>query len=545
MMVGAAGIVAGLEKPAPGALTAASEDPGVFNVMACGAKGDGIADDSDAIQSAIDAAQNYSRGNVSKGGVVFLPTGSYQVSKTLLITQAIKIFGHGQATIDGATHIVPTSLGFDVIKIVNVNWGVVLEGFLIKAYSYHGTGGHFLRIQACQHVRVRGVHLVNCWNGALVDSSGDVFFYDMNVSGADVAGEGRYGIKCTAASKGNPNAAQAINCMVSQWGQNVRTMDGFVLANGYNSFSAINSGALNCNRAYWSTKDGGTPPNFFVVSLGCSDHCNTAVALDDGSFTQFSELVVTSSYVDNINVGENITGPVAFSNCAIFTTGGNRPPHGAGYRITSTKAPSVSITGGSVRDTAGHAIDISGNASVLATGIAISAIQSGKSADGVAVSGSGNVTLAGLSITDIKHTAIRVQPEFTGILTFSGISQHNANRGLFDEGSTGTIVGSGSFRTNSAMDVDVSKNRSAATCIQTHGSIPAPFYPTPAVPKSGSPVQNATGTNCMIYLSRAQIRNVRVDGIDLGVQSAVYIPVNRSIELDYEGTLSWVWQRVT
>ena len=104
-----------------------------------------------------------------------------------------------------------------------------------------------------------------------------------------------------------------------------------------------------------------------------------------------------------------------------------------------------------MRDTAGHAIDISGNASVLATGIAISAIQSGKSADGVAVSGSGNVTLAGLSITDIKHTAIRVQPEFTGILTFSGISQHNANRGLFDDGSTGTIVGSGSFRTNSAM----------------------------------------------------------------------------------------------
>ena len=531
------------EQPALADQPLDEKDPGVFNALSYGAKGDGAADDSDAIQSAINAAQNFARGNV-KGGVVFLPTGSYVVSKTLLITQAVKIFGRGQATIDGATHIVPASLDFDVIKIVGVNWGVVLEGFLIKAYNYRGVGGHFLRIEGCQHVRVRGVDLTNCWNGALVDSSGDVAFYDLNVSGADMPGEGRYGIKCTAASKGNANATQAINCVVSQWGQHVRTMDGFVLANGYNSLAAINCGALNCNRGFWSTKDGGGAPNFLVVTLGCSDHSNTAVQLDDGGFTQFSELCVTSSYVDNIVIGKGMNGPISLSNCVVSTSGGNDPPHGAGYRILSELSPSVSITGGSVHDTAGNGLDISGNASVLVTGVGISAIQSGKNADGVRVSGSGSITLTGLSITQTKDFAMRVLADFTGVLAFSGIASRAFNRGLFDEGSSGTIVGNGSFRTNFVMDVDVSKNKNPATCIQSHASVPAPFDPTPAVPESGKPVLNSTGTHCMVYL-RGHVSKVVVEGINLGAQSAVCVPVSRKIEVHYSGELSWVWQRMT
>ncbi len=538
--VGAAGFLVASQKSALAAQPADENDPGLFNVLAFGAKGDGIADDTDAIQRAINAAGNFSKGNVSKGGVVYLPAGVYLVSKTLLITQAVKLFGQGQATIDGATHIVPASLGFDVIKIFGVTWGVVLEGFLIKAYFYTGTGGHFLRIEACQRVCVRGVHLVNCWNGALVDSSGDVNFSDLNVSGADVPGEGRFGIKCTAASKGNANATQALNCGVSQWGKNARTMDGFVLANGYNSLAAINCGALNCNRAFWSTKDGVYAPNFLVVSgVGTSDHCNTAIALDEGGFTQISGMFVTSSYVNNITVGKDITGPVAFSNCVISTSGGH------GYRIASARGPSVSITGGSVHDISGNAIEISGNSGVLATGVGISAIKTGKNADGVVISGTGNITLTGLSITEVKHCGIRVLPEFAGALIFSGISQQTARRGLFDEGSSGTIIGSGCFRANSTMDVDVSKNKSAETCIQSPGSIPSPFYPTPPVPPSGSPVLNATGTNCMVYLKGRHITAVIVDGIDFHVQTAVYLPVNRSIVVNYTGALSWVWQRMT
>jgi hypothetical protein len=112
LTIGTAGILAASGKTAA-AQSADGNDPAIFNVAAYGAKGDGIADDTDAIQKAINAAGDYSKGNVSKGGVVILPAGVYQVSKTLVIAQAVKIFGQGQATIDGATHIVPSSLSFD------------------------------------------------------------------------------------------------------------------------------------------------------------------------------------------------------------------------------------------------------------------------------------------------------------------------------------------------------------------------------------------------------------------------------------------------
>ena len=59
-------------------------DPGIFNVAAYGARGDGMADDTEAIQKAIDAAGNFSRGQASKGGIVYLPAGAYLVAKTLL-----------------------------------------------------------------------------------------------------------------------------------------------------------------------------------------------------------------------------------------------------------------------------------------------------------------------------------------------------------------------------------------------------------------------------------------------------------------------------
>src|SRR5208282_4983078 len=81
LTTGVAGILSISEKSALTSQAVEDKTQGIFNVMAYGAKGDGKADDSDAIQNAINAAQNF--GN---GGIVFLPTGSYLVSKGLLIT---------------------------------------------------------------------------------------------------------------------------------------------------------------------------------------------------------------------------------------------------------------------------------------------------------------------------------------------------------------------------------------------------------------------------------------------------------------------------
>jgi hypothetical protein len=71
----------------PSMLLTAPADPGAVTVQA---KGDGKADDGAAIQSAIDTA--FAKG---KGGIVFLPSGRYRVTRTLFVRSAVRILGVG------------------------------------------------------------------------------------------------------------------------------------------------------------------------------------------------------------------------------------------------------------------------------------------------------------------------------------------------------------------------------------------------------------------------------------------------------------------
>lgn len=66
----------------------APTDPRAITVKGAG---DGRADDSDAIQQAIDAA---AKGG--QGGVVFLPSGRYRISRTILLRSGVRLFGVGR-----------------------------------------------------------------------------------------------------------------------------------------------------------------------------------------------------------------------------------------------------------------------------------------------------------------------------------------------------------------------------------------------------------------------------------------------------------------
>ncbi len=70
------------------------ENPGVVSVKEFGAVGNGVADDTEAIQSAIDAAEE-----------VFLPKGNYKVTKTIRLRANTKLFGLGRhiSVVDGKT----------------------------------------------------------------------------------------------------------------------------------------------------------------------------------------------------------------------------------------------------------------------------------------------------------------------------------------------------------------------------------------------------------------------------------------------------------
>lgn len=80
---------------------------GVYNVLAFGATGDGIADDTAEIQAAIDAAE------LAGGGVVYLPEGDYLVSAPLTIDVAgVSLEGAG---VDASTITYTTAI--DVLRV--------------------------------------------------------------------------------------------------------------------------------------------------------------------------------------------------------------------------------------------------------------------------------------------------------------------------------------------------------------------------------------------------------------------------------------------
>lgn len=64
-----------------------SEEPKTFDVRAFGARADGLANDRDAIRSAIEAARR------SGGGVVFFPPGTYLTDETIVVPSGVRLRG--------------------------------------------------------------------------------------------------------------------------------------------------------------------------------------------------------------------------------------------------------------------------------------------------------------------------------------------------------------------------------------------------------------------------------------------------------------------
>src|ERR1035441_9152950 len=78
--------------PAASVITTRLEDPRAVYPSATefAAKGDGEADDSAAIQAAIDKAENR-----AGTGILFVPSGRYRLTRTIYAWPGVRIFGYG------------------------------------------------------------------------------------------------------------------------------------------------------------------------------------------------------------------------------------------------------------------------------------------------------------------------------------------------------------------------------------------------------------------------------------------------------------------
>jgi hypothetical protein len=95
-------------------LTTSAQSSNGFSAADFGATGDGKADDTEAIQQALDAAG-------PSGGVVHLPAGSYLLSASLRVPPAVTLIGEGARWENSATRLIVPVKGFPAVRLGNAS----------------------------------------------------------------------------------------------------------------------------------------------------------------------------------------------------------------------------------------------------------------------------------------------------------------------------------------------------------------------------------------------------------------------------------------
>jgi len=147
--------------------------PGQFNVRSYGALGNGVADDTAAIQAALTTAGN------AGGGSVYLPSGTYLCKTTLTVPNFVRLFGDSpsQAILMGSL----TNTATPLLRIGAAGAQgqfITLEGFSIDgvgatpgSHAIQGYYPTFVRIDV--QAQGKWPHLFYAWNeGAAVEGAG-------------------------------------------------------------------------------------------------------------------------------------------------------------------------------------------------------------------------------------------------------------------------------------------------------------------------------------------------------------------------------------
>lgn len=150
----------------------------VINVMDYGAQGNGVEDDTAAIQNAI--AYAYGQG----GGTVYIPDGKYliNVDTPLKLKSNVNLNLADNATLKAKP---TTSDTYAVVKIGNVSNVEITGGNIVGERDEHlGTGGewgHGISITGSNNIHVADVSVSDCWGDGIYIGSNTVQNYCSNI----------------------------------------------------------------------------------------------------------------------------------------------------------------------------------------------------------------------------------------------------------------------------------------------------------------------------------------------------------------------------
>ena len=173
----------------------------ITNVLDFGAVGDGVADDTAAIQAAIDSLPNQTsnQGTVGEGGQIFFPSGIYKITAPIVIganDRSVELIGAGK--------------GRSIINVAFDGIGINVEGtdsgagytknFVLRDMRLQSTtvtgrtaGTKLLSIKYLQYFTIE-----RCWfqgetyNGIYIEDALDGRIVDVRLDTANVGGEGFY-----------------------------------------------------------------------------------------------------------------------------------------------------------------------------------------------------------------------------------------------------------------------------------------------------------------------------------------------------------------
>jgi len=128
------------------------------DVRRFGARGDGMVDDTQAIQAAIDSLRN--------GGVVSVPAGIYRIDtlRSLRLRNGV----HLAMAKDAELHAIPNAAPRSYVLLVQAVHDVTISGGRIvgdrdRHLGLEGEWGHGIAIYDGVRVVVRDIHISRCW----------------------------------------------------------------------------------------------------------------------------------------------------------------------------------------------------------------------------------------------------------------------------------------------------------------------------------------------------------------------------------------------
>jgi hypothetical protein len=396
----------------------------IVSVKDFGAVGDGVTDDTAAIQAAIDA---------NSGKTIYFPPATYKITSTITInTSSTRLMTDGQAILyapvgnfDVLYFTCPTNGQYEYLS------ACALDGrfFIYTDASSVATTGAGVRLTRCSGFLMQGAYILNMAEGLVIEGGKDGQYVDININRASTSSD-MTGITDSAVLK-ITDSATAGSTYQPAWTLKFTNIE---LGAGFRSQCAVL--VTNCDGLQFSTAyiNGASAALFRFKNYTVGSYI-TAVTINNVYLDAVSSTTGSNYCVDIPDDGlASSVYYVAFTGCFL----GNCVLDAV--RVTKT-VTGLQFVGCTIANAARSGIDFTGTAVYLGdlqvVGCKLQNINTGGSGYTVRVGNAISLNLTGNTILHIgSSAAIRLD----GSIADATISANNIRATTLDFQNVGTVV---------------------------------------------------------------------------------------------------------